>query len=315
MTPEETLLLNLRDLTEVYRESTVASWGARLIDSAPPVLPISLRASRFDRLLGVVSPREAIATLLRFYGLLEVASLAALIPSELPQEFREAALRHLENLSIRLFYERDAPMLLPQIFRVRLERQQNLREERSESAGRLVQHLLGLYGSLSEDDDVAVFLAVARRGDDKGLSDLFNALESQDAFLGRVVNPRDARGDGKPVLHGFRKFVLHCIDMQRVFSEGREFQLLGMAVRWFHADWLFNDGDNLRRVLDQARLRVRNWRPSEGEEADRTRAAFDRLENAVVDVFSQPQLPFDWLRRLEYVPQGWGQTEHRGPGA
>jgi hypothetical protein len=147
----------------------VASWGARLIDSAPPVLPISLRASRFDRLLGVVSPREAIATLLRFYGLLEVASLAALIPSELPQEFREAALRHLENLSIRLFYERDAPMLLPQIFRVRLERQQNLREERSESAGRLVQHLLGLYGSLSEDDDVAVFLAVARRGDDKGL--------------------------------------------------------------------------------------------------------------------------------------------------
>jgi hypothetical protein len=312
MTPDEIRIVNLRDLTAVYRRDTAADWGARLVDVSPQRLPLTVRvAGRFHRLVGRASPLDAIRELLLFYGLLEIASLAGVIPAELPPEFAHEALRHLRSSEVRALYEGSVPMILPQLFRLRLEREQGLREERVDSARPLFQHLLGLYGAISSDGDIAALLAMARRRDGRQLGNLLvHSLESQAVFLDRVLGLEDTLGDSNRVIEGFRKLVLYCIDMSRIFAAAREFPFLGAAFRSFHVDWLL-ESESLRSVVaGPALLKLRSWRPAESDmEPDRARAvteAFDRLENSVLDVFSLPALPRAWQRLVQYRrPAPW----------
>lgn len=311
MTPDEIRLINLRDLTEVYRDGTAAYWGDRLILGRFPLWPwLFALSGPFERLLGRSSYRTGLATnatrtLLRFYGLLEVASLVRAIPTQLPTQFVNTSLRHLRNPLVQQVQDGDLPMILPQLFRFRLERRQGqllLEENPTDNQPgrntRLFQHLIGLYGAATSDSEIYTFLGTIRSENPEQLHYLQSSMKSQAGFLNLLTASHYGQGGRMSLLNGFRKFLLYCLDMHRLYSESRDIPLFLAALRWFHFDWL-SEYSALALTVRTGLQRFREWQPSqEGEEANRFNAAVDRLRISVDDILSLPDVPEAWRSSL-----------------
>src|SRR4030095_7211994 len=296
MTPDEIRHVNLSDLTATYRDVAIARAGR-------------IERSRLGEHKLLPSPWR-VRALMRFYGLLEIASLADVIPAKLPQDFVGRSRQELNSRSAQRVYEDDSPMILPQVFRARLEGMEESdevgREAQAEVDGQssLVQHLLCLYGAASHDRDIMIFLGMTAGRDDRPVDSLMQSLESQNGFLVSFADSFATSGD-VDTLNVFRKFVRYCLDMHQVLSEAREYPPLELAIRQFHADWL-GKYVFLENVAKQALMKVRQWRSSQsGEERRLSDVSFDRLDDAVLDMFHRPDLPGAWRRFVrELSPSG-----------
>src|SRR6185295_3749547 len=78
---------------------------------------------------GETYQRDSFDFILANYSRLETAALIGYVPDTFPEAFRRESLWNLSHAAVRRYYETHYPVLLPRLFRWRLEGKLALREK------------------------------------------------------------------------------------------------------------------------------------------------------------------------------------------
>jgi hypothetical protein len=262
--------INLDDMVRRYWHSHGVPEAAAVLEGTAvgaarytEGLPRLLRDYREEAITSrrEVMLRDAFDYLLAFYGLMEIASLIGFVPDPLPDEFRERALAHLSEPSVRRYYEEFYPVALPAQFRRRLEGEQELREAATQETAALFTQFLELNRIVEDDEDVDTFLWFLDSGLTGGYSirDTVATLRDPRSFGEAVHVEPEGQGPLHSSLHGFLKFVNFCRDFESLLRESADYPLLQSAMWEHHAYWFRQLSQDLDTVLEQAFEHFRSW--------------------------------------------------------
>lgn len=219
--------------------------------------------------------RDSFDFLLAYYGILEIASIAGSI-DQLDVENRTVARAHLEQPDVVRYYEEHYPLLLPILFRERLEGNHALRETISGDASQvraqsLVMRFTQLIGVRNADKDIDRFLWLMDDGrvGNVGWQGLLQPLSNLETFLELTGRPGD--DPRAEALRGFTKYIAFCESLAHLLTAAADFPLLQSAMWHYNAYWFVRIGDKLGPRLDLALTTLENWRQHAEE-----KAVFDR---------------------------------------
>lgn len=206
-----------------------------------------LRHHRSARVVGRdTRRRDSFDELLSMYALVEIACLIRRVPRPLPEEFARVAHSHLNNPSLRVYYETHYPLLLPTSFRLRLDGTHDLTEEGSRTESAFVA-FLDLNATIEDDLEVELFLWMLddgkARGDRTRLRDLRGVLADRERFREMIsrtpvrenVTWRSARLID--AVRGLGKFLTFCTELEALLDFAGETTMLRSAMWHYHSYW------------------------------------------------------------------------------
>lgn len=209
--------------------------------------------------------RDAFDYLLEFYSLLEIASLLRSLPEPLPSKLATQAKRDLSHPAVQVYYEDHYPLLLPQLFLLRLKQKNTLHEAgKQETCFPLFAQFLSLVDSINDDDEVETFQWFLDDGERDGYSidDTLEVMSHREEFLKRFFSPPDDWDALDQSLHGFQRFVDFCVDFNRLLEVSKAFPRLQSAMWHFFSYWFDELGDKVGTQIGEAARLFLNWKPT-----------------------------------------------------
>ncbi len=206
---------NLQDLLQLYYDDTEAPRAIDLFDSVerqtyPRDLEVVLRDHRTRKISDPqeIIDRAALDDLLTCYSVLEIATQVDYV-APMDGEFRAQATRILERREVRTYYESHYPLLLPQLFRARLEGFGSVQVHRGPRQVAALQRILELETRFIRNPEVQVFLALADDFQIRGYTreHLFQVVSEPAQLAERLARPREQRDILDDALRGLRGFL------------------------------------------------------------------------------------------------------------
>ncbi len=219
--------------------------------------------------------RDAFDYLVAYFSMMEVACTAGYLPSSLGDPVRRTALRYLKNPAILRYYESNYPLLLPQLFRIRLE--SNGRRA-VPSAPRAFASQFPLFFELTRtresDGPIETFLWFLDGGDRNGvdISDTLNAISSPKRFFAALLRSDSQADDLDLSIRGFVDFVDFSLAFESLLSSMQEDSsrpsFLQSAMWHYHGHWFDHMRDEFGGFLRDALAQVASWK-SRGQKRSR----------------------------------------------
>ncbi len=165
--------------------------------------------------------RDDVDCLLRYYSVLELASITGAIP-ELPIATREIALRNLNDEYLRRYYERYYPQLLPQLLRARVsgDKVLGVDEDCTEDFLRFVT-----LDASRDDDDLETFLgflddyAYVIDEETHDLSSVVRTIAHPKRFLAALSVDDEDRTPTDEGVVGFLRFLSFSRDLEHLLRQ------------------------------------------------------------------------------------------------
>jgi hypothetical protein len=228
-----------------------------------------------------------VMSLLRFYGLLEIALLSKFIPE--PDYMNEFWKDAGENLNLLLSNSNTTadnyPTILPQFLMGRLEGRMHLEEEGVDVRyGELSSIVLSFSSLVSRwrDPDIEALLrfALTRDADHLALETLTAVVGAKDQFMARILIAQSDRTEAlHQLLQGLSETLSLCEDIDRLLEDAKPFPLVQSAMWTYHAD-LFSALDRrLPSYLIHVVESFASWVSNEPQ-SQRAAAISNYIENA-----------------------------------
>jgi hypothetical protein len=287
--------INLEDLTMCYRDRGRAAEAARIMgqvrSGASRINLAQLLRHHGERPIDSereIRQRDSFDFLVAFYGILEIASIIRYVPVLLPSARKREFLEDLSNSSVKKYYERNYPLLLPGLYRLRLEGKLSISEASSDNrVHSLFQSFLSLESRQRNDDDVDMFLWFLDDGlsDGYSLQDVVGCLQNRSAFLKRILKSPKRQDDCDSAVCGFGKLLSFCNDFDIFLQRCSGWPMFQSALWHYYAYWFDLVGESigprLREIIDNFySWKSEQSRPANkmmGEYMDQSRKSIDRL--------------------------------------
>jgi hypothetical protein len=302
--------VNYRNLKRQFYDCADVKKAARRIDSANTVaksraLHFLLRYHEEKTVSDAETwARDGFDELLHYYSILEIASLLDLIPRTLPQELQEMASRHLRHPAVNKYFVSNYPLVLPQLFALRVNGYLNVRYANDVSISSLgtfslFLQLLQLDSMIhGGDEDVDTLLWFLDGGsiDDYDIDDTLDTLKNAKTFVRHLCVKPNQMTACDSSLQGLVTFLDFCQELDS-FLRTRDLPDLLRYEAWHLYGYWFGNlgtfvGDHLKAAID----RVTYWKTENrrGCRQDKKEAA-SQLREAVGRLLSGEygRLPFD----------------------
>jgi len=285
--PTDLTEYNFKDLLKRYRDGTDAVSALRLVNQPPPDGLVRLLRNHVD--VPIVDAEEirlrrAFDQLLSFYSLMEVASLGALVPVRLPDDFVHESLKCLQTPAVRYYHEQAYPLTLPVLFRLRLERKWNESEEPSAQAQSFCYQFLELHDMLNGSESAQTFLWLLEDGIVNGqdLSDaLLVALNDPQILFTHLQKPPPQQEPVDRSLHGMGTFMDFCVALDDLLQQVRDWERLQSAFWHYYAYWFRNLASRVGSRFRPALKALSRWQEfAEAEDAHAAHDYFERVNAA-----------------------------------
>jgi hypothetical protein len=287
--------INLEDLTMCYRDRGRAAEATEIMGRVRN----ATNRIYLDRLLRdhtarpiksrrEIRQRDSFDFLIAFYGILEIASLIRYVPVPLPSAFNTAFLRDLSNSSVKRYYEKYYPLLLPQLCRLRLEGKLSIGEASPDyRVHALFQSFLSIESRQRIDDDVDLFLWFLDDGWSNGysLSDVVECLLNRSDFLKRILKSPQKQDDLDSAVCGFGKLLSFCNDFDGFLKRCSTWPIFQSALWHYYAYWFDLVGESIGPRLRKIINNFYSWKSEQSSDAnqmmreylDQSRDSIDRL--------------------------------------
>jgi hypothetical protein len=302
--------VNYRNLKRQFFDSADAKKAAHRIDSATTAaksraLNVLLRHHDEERVSDADTwKRDEFDELLHFYSVMEIASLLDLIPRTLPEELQKMASRHLRHPAVNRYFVSNYPLVLPQLFALRVGGYMTVRYPNDgstvpEGTFPLFLQLLQLDSIIhGGDEDVDTLLWFLDGGSTDGydIDDTLDALKSANTFFRRLSIEPDQMTARDSSLQGLVTFLDFCQELDS-FLRTRDLPDLFRYEAWhLYGYWFGNLGSMMGDHLNTAIERVTHWRTESriGDQQDK-KEAVSQLRGAVGRLLSGDygRLPMD----------------------
>jgi hypothetical protein len=246
-----------------------------------------------------IRKRYSFDCLLTAYEILEIASIASYIPTELPQGFRDRARAHLKHPSVMRYYEQHYPLYLAHLFRRRLNGEITIKgNTNGELSHPPFAEFVSLTVAYEGDRSVRCFEWFLDDGfrQGYGLRDLI-ALLSKPSDLARVLlRPVEEELPLHDAAQGFCRFLRFCETFHSILGRVRSAPELRAAMWFYNLYWFNIIGDRVAQSVKDALSGFLTWQHDGVEQAELRRF----VEGAVstIDELVQPSIGIP-LRRAE----------------
>jgi len=211
--------------------------------------------------------RDGFDNLLSFYSLVELGCLAGYLGDEFPVEFVDNAYGQLGHPALREYYESNYSLVLPTLFRLRLETGSGLLEKSSNEAYESFATFLEITRPLELESSLETFLWFLDGGwrDGFDIDDTIEALADQETYLRSLSSQRKTPLQKSVV--GFGEFLRFCRAFHallRIMREGdvpndSSLRLLASAYWHYHAYWFRGLRKQFGRRLAATLNAFENW--------------------------------------------------------
>ncbi|MCA9037815.1 MAG: hypothetical protein KDA91_21945 [Planctomycetaceae bacterium] len=271
-------ILRLAELTDIFYERTNATLASVMVDKCirtdSPNLRTKLRhhSAPPGYIRGsLIRERDWFDYLLEYYSILEIAGALQSLPDPLPDELKNRALQDLSHPAVRLYYERHYPLLLPQLFRRRLETGEGVQvqfgangaEDSREKAYYLFSVFIGLATWMCNDPEIETFqwfLDDGMRGGFK-IRDTIRVIRNRDQFANSITKSESKRNTLDKSIIGFQKFVEFCIRFHQLLESAHPFPVLQGQLWQFFEYWFVALSDKVGRYVLEAVQHFADWEP------------------------------------------------------
>jgi hypothetical protein len=224
--------------------------------------------------------RDQYDYLLSFYGLVEIASALGLIKA-FPRSFSIGASTVLADPYVRRYYEENYPLLLPELFRFRLENRPLQIESNIPDVDNVFERFRQIGAQVDlEDEETDKFLWLLDGGvvgqSERSISDLVRVISKPSTFLKKLTAGAEA-DDPDPIgqaLIGLSNFLDLCDELHRFLKSFEDYPLFQSLCWHHHAYWFDHLRAEIGAYLQQILSGFMGWQ---------TRAA--RSENFDSDVY------------------------------
>jgi hypothetical protein len=230
--------------------------------------------------------RDGFDSLLSFYSLMELACLLGYVDDRFDDEFAVRARQDLTQPQVREYYEVHYPLLLPTMFRERLDGRRREIGTRDDEATAFPL-FLDLNSKLENDEGVDTFLWFLDDGSWGGydIEDLLDVTKRPEDFLRRLGRPPGARANRLDLaIDGLRTFLGFCHDLDALLSSYPDNRLLQSALWHHHAYWFQHVRQQVGSRISAAIRGLASW--DEGvahRDAEALQAAVQRLTSGLYD--------------------------------
>ncbi|HXU35148.1 MAG TPA: hypothetical protein VN937_02210 [Blastocatellia bacterium] len=196
--------------------------------------------------------RDSFDFLLAYYSLLEIACLIQYVPSTFPDGFREESLWNLSHPAVERYYEKNYPLFLPRLFRLRLGGHSELSiSSKKEATHPLFVRFLGMVNHVREDGEIELFQWFLDDGRVAGyfLGDTLELLQSPRDTVNALIEIPGKRTIPQKSISGAQKFLAFCSEFDGLLQEARDFPLFQSAMWTYHSYWFELIGDQVGRRL------------------------------------------------------------------
>lgn len=195
--------------------------------------------------------RDYVDDLLHFFSILEIAIMTGCITKEiLSIKDRRLAIELLTHPAVQRYYERNYPLLLPTLFRRRLEGD-GVRSIESENRFR---DFLNVSRAIEGDESVDTFLWFLDGGQYRdgnrwvGIDDTLEALASAEQMARLLKKGHGARARS---VEGFRRFAVFCEQFDRLLRASNDTPIVRDAFWHAHGYWFHRMRKRVGATMDQ----------------------------------------------------------------
>lgn len=216
--------------------------------------------------------RDGFDDLLSFYSLIEIAIRIGYVPHPLPRAFHHQVLDDLMDRDVRRYYEKNYPLELPKLLRMRLTGDYHHLETRAKNGGgsrneglpshRLFEAFLDLSGTLQGDEDIDNFLMMLDSftlSDGSDLTDLLKVMAKPKQFMKSFSARQSQQSDLESSVHGFTKAVSFCEAFDDLLVTTGKYPVLQAGMWHFHAYWFNGLKKNTLDVFNKALTLILTW--------------------------------------------------------
>lgn len=246
--------VNFEDLMNSYYFRTAAVTAPRVIRKLQNHQLGALLA--YYREKGIVCPPEIdlrvrVESLLNYYSVLEIASLANFIPPPDDSLFWRGAQMVLEHPVIRQYYTVNYPMALPQLLLLRIHGQHTA-VAKDDSAWCHFVNFLKLDQKFNEDLHEKNFLRLLDgfRIDNFGFKEAMRV--SREELILRMLLPPDQRDVRTEVVHEFSLFIEFCFNLRDLLQQLISEPLLQSEIWHRYGYWFGALGDRVEQDVGSA---------------------------------------------------------------
>jgi hypothetical protein len=244
--PDSIKAKNLEAIKEDFGSGTYADEGIKLCLATPEPKLLHLLRSHLVEGIGSAETgkRESVDAALSYAGILELAAMTAAIPWPPSKSLLARFRRVLNRASVRRYYELFYPLLLPTLFRWRLDGQPLVPYGDCEEGLPYFQQFLALSDGL-EHPDVEMFLWFLDDGKDwdedredwVGLADFFHVLARPRELIRHLSSTHDSSLSCS--VRGFGRFLAFAESFDAFLASMAKHELLGSALWHYHAYWFY----------------------------------------------------------------------------
>jgi hypothetical protein len=228
--------------------------------------------------------RENLDYLLRYYSVLELASQTHAIP-DIPGETRETAKKYLNDTYVARYFEWYYPLLVPRLFRARVNGKLQVRLDTDET--KVFLRFLEL-DMLRDDDDTGQFLdflddyTVWTDDEPHNLSTVLQVMVKPGRFLKSMSTAEDEQTPTDQGVRGLLNYLGFSRALHDVL-ESTEHRLLRSVFWHYHGYWYQRLGGQVLGALLTGIQALQEHVPANGgtaEEEDAVRATRDDMNAA-----------------------------------
>lgn len=263
----ELLAANLESLDLEFLDDRAQGGLAFLLNATDAELALTLQSHLLhEPSQPAMKIRDHVDFLMRYFSILELASLTGTIPNPLPETVSHSAHAVLSRPAVRRYYERYYPILLPQFLLRRLNGDP-LRFAFEGNGMPLLSRFIDV-SSLREGDNPEMFLAFL---DDitiygRGLPHVLSILQDGRKFVRSMTTKHPDEIDNG--VRGFVAFLSFSRALNAFLLELRHSPLLRSAFWHYHGYWFQQIGGQVLGVITAGVETLRNYVDVESADAD-----------------------------------------------
>jgi hypothetical protein len=285
--------INYRNLKRQFFDLSGAKAAARRIESAT----IARKARDLKFLLrhhdeeeegiadGETWKRDEVDELMHFYSVMEIAALLNVIPDPLPEGLLKIAVRHLRQPAVNNYFVSNYPLVLPQLFLLRVAGYASLKANADDTTFPLFVQLLQLDSMIhGGDENVDTLLWFLDGGsiEDYDIDDTIEALKHPQTFFRILNTPPDEMTARDSSVHGLVTFLDFCRELDAFLTTPSMPPLLRYETWHLYGYWFGNlsavVGSHMNSVIE----RVANWKAVSGPNNRKDKKeAVKELQNAI----------------------------------